>query len=109
MALTDIFYRKDINAGVKRARATKGAIILDVRQRDEYNFSHIEGARCLPLEQISSKAASAIPDKTRPIFTYCYSGARAKKAAAQLRKMGYVQVDDIGGIKKFSGKVAKGK
>ena len=108
MSILDSFFKKDIDTGVKRARATKGAIILDVRQRDEYNFSHIEGARCLPLEQLS-KAPSAMPDKTRPIFTYCYNGGRARKAAAQLRKMGYERVEDIGGIKNFSGRVAKGK
>ena len=103
-----ILRRKDINAGVRRCRATKGAILLDVRLREEYNFSHIEGARCLPLEQLS-KAPSAMPDKERPVFTYCYKGGRAAKAARELRKMGYLYVEDIGGIKNYSGKVAKGK
>ena len=108
MSVLNVIFKKDIDAGVRMAKATKGAIILDVRLRDEFNFSHIEGARCLPLEQLS-KAPSAMPDKSRPIFVYCYTGARSAKAAKVLRKMGYEQVTDIGGIKKFSGRLAKGK
>mgnify|MGYP002864479545 CR=1 FL=1 len=108
MSVLDVVFKKDIDAGVRTCRATKGAILLDVRLREEYNFSHIEGARCLPLEQLE-KAPSAMPDKSRAIFVYCYKGSRSAKAAKILTKMGYERVTDIGGLKNYSGKLVKGK
>ena len=39
-----LFSRADINEGVKTCRATEGAVLVDVRGRDEYAQGHIAGS-----------------------------------------------------------------
>ena len=43
-------------------------------------------------------ATSIISDKKKPLFVYCRSGARSAKAVEILKRMGYTNVNDIGGI-----------
>ena len=49
--------------------------------------------------------ASVIGGKDTPLFVYCYSGARSRQAAGALRRMGYSNVKNIGGIAAWKGKV----
>ena len=44
MSLLNMFKRTDINAGVDEFRNTQGAVLLDVRTKEEYNDGHIEGS-----------------------------------------------------------------
>ena len=73
-------------------------IILDVRTEAEFNEIHIEGATLIPLNEISSRAQTGLPDKNMLVFIYCRSGGRSANAAHELVKMGYTNVYDIGGI-----------
>ena len=85
-------------------RAAGGAVLLDVRTREEYAAGHIEGSRCLPLQEIE-KAEELVRDKGTPLFVHCQSGARSARAAEMLKRMGYTGVRDIGGITGYNGKV----
>jgi len=78
--------------------ANPGAIVLDVRTDGEFQMGHIHGARSLPLDQIDSKASTALPDKNALILVYCQGGTRSKAAANKLVAMGYTRVYDFGGI-----------
>ena len=42
-----------------------------------------------------------------PLFVYCLSGVRSRQAAGLLRRMGYTDVTDLGGICNYRGKVVK--
>ena len=107
MGILDRFTnRTDINAGLRLFRAEKRAVLLDVRKPSEFALGHIPRSRNLPLDEIE-KAESAIPEKDMPVYVYCEKGGRAKKAADQLRKMGYKSVINIGGIEKYTGKTEK--
>lgn len=106
MGFWDLFQRPDINKGVEEYRAAERAVLLDVRERDEYEGGHIPGSRNLPLSDIA-KAASVIADKTTAVFVYCLSGGRSSAAAAALRRMGYTDVHDIGGIGAWRGEVER--
>ena len=96
---------KDINEGVKAFLSVENAVLLDVRTREEYSAGHIEGSINLPLQNID-QAAAIVPDKKTPIFVHCHSGARSARAAAELRRMGFTDVKDIGGIISYKGKVS---
>lgn len=96
----------DINAGVAEYEATDGAVLLDVRTEKEYSGGHIDGSVNLPLSRISS-IADTIKDKSTPLFVHCRSGGRSTMAAASLKRMGYTNVKDIGGISSYRGKVVK--
>ena len=74
------------------------AVILDVREADEYNSGHIPGAVLLPYGDIPEKAHIVLPNKEKMILIYCRSGRRSKIAAESLTVLGYTAVYEFGGI-----------
>ena len=96
----------DINKEVETFRETEEGVLLDVRDPEEYIAGHIPGAINIPRDDIE-KAENVIPDKSTPIFAYCYSGRRSDSAVISLKKMGYQNVRNIGGIMSFKGEFEK--
>ena len=107
MSLFGLLKRPDINAGVETARAEKGAVILDVRTRQEYRQERIPGSINIPLDELSV-IPSMVPEKSTPVFVHCLSGARSSTAAKILKNAGYTNVTDIGGISNYRGKTERG-
>ena len=83
----------NINRGLEEYRSSPGAILVDVREADEFATGHIPGAMSAPLSTISN---TTLP-MDAPLFLYCLRGSRSKRAAGILKKMGYT-VKSIGGI-----------
>jgi len=73
-------------------------VIVDVRTAGEYVGSHIKGAINIPLESVQTRIAKAAPKKDAPVMVYCQSGSRSAAAAVTLRRMGYTQILNLGGI-----------
>lgn len=69
------------------------AIIIDVRELDEYNTGHIDGAVNIPLAEI----ANVNYDKETVIIVYCASGMRSSSAADELIDLGYENVYNLDG------------
>ena len=93
-----------IHQGVSEYRNTPGALLLDVRTPQEYRRGHIPGSKNLPLQQLDD--ALFLTDNLDTIlFVYCHSGIRSCQAAIQLQEMGYTQVQSIGGISSYFGKL----
>ena len=93
---------KNIDEGVELFRATPGAVLLDVRNENEYADGHIPGSINLPLMQLP-RIEEVVADKDTPIFAHCLSGGRSGKAVAFLQQQGYINVKNIGGIKDYTG------
>lgn len=92
----------DINRDVAQFRETEGALLLDVRGADEYAEGHIPGAVNIPLQVLPTK--KGLPeDLDTPIFVYCRSGGRSRRASAFLEKLGHENVKNIGGIMDWKG------
>ncbi len=106
MGVFDMFRRKDINEGVNTFRNTPNAMLIDVREMDEYRSGHIEDARPVPLSTLQN-ITNVAPDKSTPLFVYCLTGVRSGQATAMLNNMGYEAVNDIGGISSYQGKVVR--
>ena len=104
MGFFDLFRQPDINQGVEEYRAVPQAILLDVRTPEEYRGGHIPGSKNLPLQQIE-KIESIAEKKETPLFVYCQSGARSRQAVSLLQNMGYVNVNNIGGMAAYRGEV----
>ncbi len=81
-----------------RMEAQEGALVVDVRTREEYDAGHIEGAILLPNETIGDAMPAELPDLDAEILIYCRSGNRSAQAARKLIALGYTQVYDFGGI-----------
>jgi rhodanese-related sulfurtransferase len=50
--------------------AGRGAQIVEVLPREEYQQEHLPGAINLPLKELDAKAAGVL-DRSRPVVTYC--------------------------------------
>jgi glyoxylase-like metal-dependent hydrolase (beta-lactamase superfamily II)/rhodanese-related sulfurtransferase len=64
-------------------------LILDVREREQFERGHVGGARLLPRGQLELRVNDEIPDPTRRIVLYCELGQISTLATATLRDMGY--------------------
>ncbi len=75
-------------------------IVLDVRERDDYERAHVPGARLLPRGQLELRVNQELPDPTRRIVTCCEFGRISTLAAATLRQMGFMRTVALdGGMK----------
>ncbi|MBQ6527537.1 MAG: rhodanese-like domain-containing protein [Clostridia bacterium] len=92
-----------IERGLERFHETPGAILMDVREKEEYAQGHIPGAVNLPLSRLPEIKV----DRTASLFLYCLRGMRSFKAKRMLRRMGYTQVWSIGGICDYKGPLEK--
>jgi phage shock protein E len=81
---------------VVAAKLKAGATILDVRSEAEFRGGSYRGAINVPLQILSSKL-DRIP-KDRPVVVFCASGSRSAMAARLLRKAGYADVSNAGGL-----------
>ena len=64
-------------------------VVLDVREKDDYEAGHIPGARLLPRGQLELRVDKELPDPTARIVTCCELGRISTLAAATLRTMGF--------------------
>lgn len=78
-------------------QSEKNAVIVDVRENDEWNAGHIAGAIHIPLGDISSRIAELTKYQNQPVITQCRSGARSAKAADILIKSGFNNVHNMDG------------
>lgn len=76
-----------------RARAA-GALIVDVREVDEYVAGHVPGARLVPLSTVPDRVAEFRSDGTT--YVVCRSGARSMRACEFLAERG-VSVANVAG------------
>ena len=97
------FHSANINDAVEECRNTSGAVLLDVREADEFRSGHIPGAVNVPLSVIDQVT---LP-KDRPIFIYCLRGTRSRRAVSRLTRMGYRNARSIGGIAAYKGPYVK--
>jgi glyoxylase-like metal-dependent hydrolase (beta-lactamase superfamily II)/rhodanese-related sulfurtransferase len=64
-------------------------VVLDLREKEAFEASHVPGARHLPRGQLELRVDSELPDPTVRILTYCEFGKISTLAAATLRELGY--------------------
>ncbi|WP_411679992.1 FAD-dependent oxidoreductase [Clostridium thailandense] len=78
-----------------RDLVSKGACIIDVREKSEYELSHIIGAKNIPLSQIRQRI-NEIP-KDEPVYLHCRSAQRSYNALMALKHLGYENVYNVSG------------
>src|SRR5262245_59467770 len=91
---------KEISASEAAQRQAEGALLVDVREREEFSKEHAAVAIHLSKGVLEMKIEEAAPDATTPIVCYCGGGNRSALAADNLQKMGYTNVFSMtGGFK----------
>ena len=92
-------YQQITQEEAKNMMDTQEAIVLDVREQDEFDAGHIPGAVLLPVGTITKDTATAvIPELDSVVLVYCRSGNRSKKASQALVDLGYTGIYEFGGI-----------
>jgi rhodanese-related sulfurtransferase len=78
---------------VKQAVRDQKAVIIDVREPDEWQQGHLAGAGLLPLSAlergVSPQELAKILPNDKIIYCYCLAGGRCEEAAAMLKPLGY--------------------
>ena len=101
-------YQQITQEEAKNMMDTQEVLVLDVRERDEFDVGHIPGAILLPVGTISeATAAAVIPADDTVVLVYCRSGNRSKTASAALAELGYTQIYEFGGINTWPYEVEK--
>ena len=72
----------------KRLIDNEEALLIDVREADEFAREHIEGARLTPISQLTHHQPPT-PDRERTAIFYCRSGGRTRMNAAILENQGF--------------------
>jgi len=88
MAETDVISPKE----AATMRVKDRAVIVDVREKDDWNEHHIHGAVRIPLSQLNDRLAELEPYKNRPIITQCQAGMRSAQAQLMLKAAGFAKV-----------------
>ena len=86
---------KDIDIQEAQTRIREGAVLVDVREQNEYDEAHIPGSTLLPLSQLGERFEELPKDK--PLVMQCRSGARSTRAAEFLLQNGYSDVVNMAG------------
>ena len=74
-----------------------GAILLDARELNEYEVSHISGAKNVGYEKFDLKKTIKELPKNKPIIVYCSLGYRSGDIADKLNKAGFKTYNLYGG------------
>lgn len=98
--------KTDINEEVENMKAIAGAVLLDVRNEDEFKEGHIPGSINIPLGNIED-VESKISDHDTAVFVYCLRGTRSVQAVRKMKAMGYNNAKSIGGIAAYKGQTVR--
>ncbi len=84
-------------ADVLQARDSKGVVIVDVRDTEEFNEGHIAGAIHLPRSFLEMRAENLLKDRKVSSVVYCAGGVRSLLTAESRRRLGYSRVSSMAG------------
>jgi molybdopterin/thiamine biosynthesis adenylyltransferase/rhodanese-related sulfurtransferase len=102
LAATKSEIREVDTATADEQRRRPGAVVLDVREPDEYQQGAIPGAVHIPRGTLEGSVESRLPDRSAPVIIHCASGVRSAFAAKTLAELGYTDVVSMtGGFNKW--------
>ena len=81
---------------IESIKKDENAILLDVRSKEEYELSHIEGSVNIPVDELRSKLTSL--DKSKKLYLICLSAIRSYIGCRILTQRGYKCAHLAGGL-----------
>ena len=87
----------EIPASEFSAEIKRGALVLDVREREEFLRGHIPHAAHLARGTLELEIEKRAPDPATEILLYCGAGNRSALSADNLQRMGYSNVKTLAG------------
>ncbi|MGM9945403.1 MAG: FAD-dependent oxidoreductase [Lysinibacillus sp.] len=86
---------KQVRVNEVRDLVEQGAVIIDVREENEFASGHVKGAKNIPLSQFRERM-DEIP-KDVPVYVHCRSAQRSYNAVMALENSGYENVYNVSG------------
>lgn len=91
------------NLEIALKQISNNIILLDVRTENEFHEGHIKGAINYNYLEESFKQKTALLDKSKTYYVYCFSGGRSSQAITDMQSMGFSNVFDVkGGIRAWT-------
>jgi len=87
---------RKVSTDVVKEKLAAGALVLDVRTHEEFRTGAWPGAVNIPVQALGARLGELPGD--RPIVVYCASGMRSASATAALRRAGFKDVVNAGGL-----------
>src|SRR3954451_82167 len=75
----------------------KPAVLIDVREGEEYNDGYIPGATWIPRGKLELRIEDVVPDRDQEVVLYCAGGNRSALAAKSLKELGYNKISSLAG------------
>lgn len=83
---------------IKSEEVKENYVILDTREKEEFDISHLPGAIWVGYDDFQEEKIAAIA-KDQPVLVYCSVGYRSERIGERLQKQGYAEVYNLyGGI-----------
>ena len=80
-----------------RAEASEPPVVVDIRERDEYEQGFIPRAEWVPRGFLELRVEDVVPERDREVIIYCAGGTRSAMAARSLEELGYTRVSSMAG------------
>jgi adenylyltransferase/sulfurtransferase len=87
----------DVASLKARLDAHEPPVLIDIREREEWEQGHIPGAHFIPRGFLELQVEDLVPGHDVTIVVYCAGGVRSALGALALRQMGYHQVESLAG------------
>ncbi|GCE49440.1 molybdopterin/thiamine biosynthesis adenylyltransferase [Thermosporothrix hazakensis] len=81
----------------EKGQDDQSIVLVDVREKHEWNEGHIPGALHVPRGFLELQIEEKVPDKSKTVVLYCAGGVRSLMAGATLQQMGYENVISMAG------------
>lgn len=88
---------REVSVDETLRRMEQGAILIDVREDNEWEAGHAKGAVHIGRGVIERDIVHLYPDKETEFILYCGGGFRSALATDNLQKMGYTNVWSMAG------------
>ncbi|MEE2643277.1 MAG: rhodanese-like domain-containing protein [Planctomycetota bacterium] len=89
----EVKHTKDSYEKIMENLEQKKAVMVDVREKNEWDAGHLAGAKLIPWSKIrfasSRKKLKELPDDDLIVYCHCKAGVRALRAAKKLKEIGY--------------------
>ena len=88
---------REVSVDETQERMKNGAVLIDVREDNEFEAAHAAGARHMGRGIIERDIVQTVPEKDTELILYCGGGYRSALATDNLQKMGYTNVWSMAG------------
>ncbi len=86
-----------VDVKTAKTMSEQGALLLDVREPDEYAAVHAVNAKLIPLGEVGARLKEIEAYKDKPVAVICRSGRRSAQAVGILKEAGFTQVVNVEG------------